>query len=176
MLFAKKKGREKKSYDPALWTLGEYNRCKQESRDPWLAAGLDRSDPADAERIRFLEERDILPGDLFALQKVFFNEYMAHSDAELREAIEALARGMVLGDGLACLPAGLEPLGDGSECLVTLREGKYHQVKRMLAARGKPVRYLKRLSMGPIRLDPALGPGEWRPLTREEVAALRRGQ
>ena len=49
-------------------------------------------------------------------------------------------------------------------------------MKRMLAARGKPVRYLKRLSMGPIRLDPALGPGEWRPLTREEVAALRRGQ
>ena len=78
---------------------------------------------------------------------------------------------------LCCIDnAGLEPLGDGSECLVTLREGKYHQVKRMLAARGKPVRYLKRLSMGPIRLDPALGPGEWRPLTREEVAALRRGQ
>ena len=42
-------------------------------------------------------------------------------------------------------------------------EGKYHQVKRMLAARGKPVRYLKRLSMGPIRLDPALGPGSGGP-------------
>ena len=87
------------SYDPALWTLGEYNRCKQESRDPWLAAGLDRSDPADAERIRFLEERDILPGDLFALQKVFFNEYMAHSDAELREAIEARYQLELFGPG-----------------------------------------------------------------------------
>ena len=103
--------------------------------------------------------------------------YYAQVDGAVDAAdAEALAQGMVLGDGLACLPAGLEPLGDGSECLVTLREGKYHQVKRMLAARGKPVRYLKRLSMGPIRLDPALGPGEWRPLTREEVAALRRGQ
>ena len=58
---------------------------------------------------------------------------------------------------------------------VTLREGKYHQVKRMLAARGKPVVYLKRLSMGPIALDPALAPGEWRPLTGEEKALLRRG-
>ena len=103
--------------------------------------------------------------------------YYAQVDGTVDAAdAKALAQGMVLGDGLACLPAGLEPIGDGSECLVTLREGKYHQVKRMLAARGKPVRYLKRLSMGPIRLDPALGPGEWRPLTREEVAALRRGQ
>ena len=70
-----------------------------------------------------------------------------------------LAQGMVLGDGLHCLPAELEPLGDGSQCHVTLREGKYHQVKRMLAACGKPVTYLKRLSMGPLRLDEALAPG-----------------
>ena len=44
----------------------------------------------------------------------------------------------------------------------------------MLAARGKPVVYLKRLTMGPLTLDPALGPGEWRPLTGEEEEALRR--
>lgn len=86
----------------------------------------------------------------------------------------ALAGGLVLGDGLHCLPAGLEPLGDGSECLVTLREGKYHQVKRMLAARGKPVLALKRLSMGALKLDPALKPGEWRALTRQELAVLKR--
>ncbi len=92
----------------------------------------------------------------------------------IRGDVEALARGMVLGDGLHCLPAGLEPLEDGRVCLVTLREGKYHQVKRMMAARGKPVTYLKRLSMGPLRLDAALAPGEWRPLTREEVLSLSR--
>ena len=56
--------------------------------------------------------------------------------------------------------------------LVTLREGKYHQIKRMLACRGKPVRYLKRLSMGPLRLDEDLGPGEWRELTAGEIQAL----
>ena len=59
--------------------------------------------------------------------------------------------------------------------MVTLREGKYHQIKRMLAARGKPVIYLKRLSMGPLTLDPSLEKGRWRPLTVEEREALERG-
>ena len=56
---------------------------------------------------------------------------------------------------------------------MTLREGKFHQVKRMLAARGKPVLYLKRMKMGNLTLDPALEPGEYRFLTEEEVALLR---
>ncbi len=85
----------------------------------------------------------------------------------------ALAAGLVLGDGTVCLPAGLEPLEDGSACLVTLREGKYHQVKRMLAARGKPVRALHRLRMGPLTLDGGLKPGQWRFLTPRERAELR---
>lgn len=85
--------------------------------------------------------------------------------------IAAFAAGMTLGDGLECLPAGLEILSP-TEAFVTLREGKFHQVKRMLAARGKPVLYLKRLSMGRLRLDPALAPGAWRMLTEEERSAL----
>ena len=108
----------------------------------------------------------------YHVDKVYYAKVEGRLD---RTDAEALAAGMVLGDGLHCLPAELEPLGDGSQCHVTLREGKYHQVKRMLAARGKPVVYLKRLSMGPIALDPALAPGEWRPLTGEEKALLRRG-
>ena len=101
--------------------------------------------------------------------------YLARVEGRVdREDAQALAAGMVLADGLRCLPAGLEPLGDGTECLVTLREGKYHQVKRMLAARGKPVLALKRLSMGPLLLDEGLKPGEWRPLTGAEQAALAR--
>ena len=71
------------------------------------------------------------------------------------------------------MPAGLEVLGDGSECRVTLREGKYHQVKRMLAARGKPVVALHRLSMGPLALDRGLAPGNWRFLTERETAQLK---
>ena len=84
----------------------------------------------------------------------------------------AFAEGLLLGDGLQCLPAKLEPLG-GSECLVTLREGKFHQVKRMLASRGKPVLYLKRLAMGPLRLEPELAAGQCRELSPEELAAVR---
>ena len=53
-----------------------------------------------------------------------------------------------------------------------VREGKFHQVKRMLAACGKPVTYLKRLSMGPLRLDEALAPGAFRPLTDREIHTL----
>jgi 16S rRNA pseudouridine516 synthase len=102
--------------------------------------------------------------------------YHAHVDGKVDAAdVEALAQGLVLEDGLHCLPAGLEPIGDGSECLVTLREGKYHQVKRMLASRGKPVTALKRLSMGSLVLDEALLPGEWRFLTKEETAQIKSG-
>ncbi|WP_297214451.1 pseudouridine synthase [uncultured Flavonifractor sp.] len=87
---------------------------------------------------------------------------------------EAFRKGITLADGLICLPAGLEIL-EANTGLVTLREGKYHQIKRMLASRGKPVVYLKRLTMGPLTLDPALAPGQWRPLTEEELTALRAG-
>ena len=85
------------------------------------------------------------------------------------EDCAAFASGMVLGDGLECLPAGLERLEAPDEAIVTLREGKYHQIKRMLASRGKPVRYLKRLTMGPLQLDSGLQKGAWRPLTAEEM-------
>lgn len=100
--------------------------------------------------------------------------YLARVDGELSAAdTEAFARGMTLGDGLECLPAGLEVL-PGRVCIVTLREGKFHQVKRMLAARGAPVLYLKRLSMGPLTLDDSLAAGAYRLLRAEEILALYR--
>lgn len=99
--------------------------------------------------------------------------YLAHVEGQPDEAdVQAFARGMTLEDGLECMPAGLVPLGEG-KCLVTLREGKFHQVKRMLAAQGKPVTYLKRLSMGPLSLDEGLEKGGWRTLTEAELTALR---
>ena len=99
--------------------------------------------------------------------------YYARVDGRLEEAdCAAFAAGITLGDGLECMPAGLEILSD-SEALVTLQEGKFHQVKRMLAFCGKPVVYLKRLSMGPLRLDESLQPGEFRHLTGEEEKLLR---
>ena len=103
--------------------------------------------------------------------------YYARTDGMLDdEDSRAFAAGMTLGDGLVCQPAGLEVLSAGpagSEVLVTLREGKFHQVKRMLAARGAPVRYLKRVKMGNLTLDPTLAPGEYRYLTETELEELR---
>ena len=100
--------------------------------------------------------------------------YLARVDGELSAAdAEVFARGMTLGEGLECLPAGLELL-PGHACIVTLREGKFHQVKRMLAARGAPVLYLKRLSMGPLTLDDSLAAGAYRLLRAEEISALYR--
>ena len=100
--------------------------------------------------------------------------YFARVDGHLTAAhTEAFAKGMTLGDGLKCLPARLEILPDNG-CIVTVREGKFHQVKRMLASCGAPVAYLKRLSMGPLVLGDELGRGEHRMLRDEEVAALYR--
>ena len=100
--------------------------------------------------------------------------YFARVDGHLTAAhAEAFAKGMTLGDGLKCLPARLEILPDNG-CIVTVREGKFHQVKRMLASCGAPVAYLKRLSIGPLVLGDELGRGEHRMLREEEVAALYR--
>lgn len=87
---------------------------------------------------------------------------------------DAFAAGMVLDDGLVCQEAGLEILsaGEESEALVTLHEGKFHQIKRMLAYRGKPVLYLKRLRMGPLVLDESLDAGAYRLLTQQEIAQI----
>lgn len=82
------------------------------------------------------------------------------------------AEGITLEDGLHCLPAVLRVCGE-NEVLLTLREGKFHQVKRMLAACGTPVEYLRRLSMGPLELGSDLPPGEFRHLTEEEITNLR---
>jgi len=103
--------------------------------------------------------------------------YYARTAGCLEESdCAAFREGMVLGDGLHCMPAELEILtaGETSEAHVTLREGKYHQVKRMLAARGKPVTYLKRVKMGNLTLDPALALGEYRFLTEEEIESLEK--
>lgn len=91
------------------------------------------------------------------------------------EDAAAFAEGFDIGEKKKTLPAGLRILSSGeiSEAEVTLCEGKFHQVKRMFAARGKQVVYLKRISMAGIALDEKLGPGMWRELTNEETERLR---
>lgn len=90
----------------------------------------------------------------------------------IRDDQAALSAGLKLGDALQCLPAELELTNRENVARLTLREGKFHQVKRMMACLGKPVTALKRLSMGGLALDEALAPGEWRTLTAEEMEKL----
>ena len=96
--------------------------------------------------------------------------YRARLDAPLEEGdVEAFATGLTLEDGTACLPAALRVTAP-AEGLVTVYEGKYHQVKRMFAARGKHVLALHREGVGALALDPSLPPGGFRSLSPEEAA------
>ena len=97
-------------------------------------------------------------------------EYYAETDGTVTEDdMQAFADGITLKDGTVCLPAKL--LGCDGGCLVTVQEGKYHQVRRMLASRGKPVTYLRRIREGNLELG-NLKKGTWRLLTPEEIRGL----
>ena len=90
------------------------------------------------------------------------------------EDVAALEAGIHIRDAdgeFDARPAKLRRDG-GDAAYIRVTEGKYHQVKRMFAARGKHVVYLKRMAIGALALDPALKPGAWRELTDDEVALL----
>jgi len=91
-----------------------------------------------------------------------------------QEDIKAFKKGVVLDDGYETMPAQLEILKSDeiSEIELTIHEGKFHQVKRMFESVGKKVVYLKRLSMGKLKLDETLALGEYRELTEEEVKLI----
>lgn len=100
-------------------------------------------------------------------------QYYARIEGTLPDdAGERMADGLTLKDGTEVKPARLQILGQ-AEILLTIQEGKFHQVKRMLEALDCRVIYLKRLSMGGLRLDESLQPGEYRRLTEEELEILR---
>jgi 16S rRNA pseudouridine516 synthase len=87
------------------------------------------------------------------------------------EDVRAFAEPMDLGD-FTTQPGKLELLEDGKAALVTIHEGKFHQIKRMFAHQGKTVQTLKRLAIGPLKLDETLSEGEWRSLEKAEIQAL----
>ena len=99
--------------------------------------------------------------------------YFARLDGPVGERErELFAQGLRVDEMLTAMPAVLEILESANEVRVTIREGKFHQVKRMFAAVGREVLYLKRLSMGPLTLDNGLAAGAYRRLTEEEESAI----
>lgn len=88
------------------------------------------------------------------------------------EAVNALTWGIDIGDEKLTMPAKVQVLSD-TEVELTIKEGRFHQVKRMMQAVGNEVVYLKRLSMGPLTLPADLGKGAFRPLNKSEIERLK---
>ena len=145
---------------------------EQKRRDLFPAGRLDR----DTEGLLLITNDGGLAHRLLSPKHHVDKKYYAEVSGTVTEDdVQAFADGLVLPDGLECLPAKLEVLTAGatSEVEIIIREGKFHQIKRMFAARGMEVLYLKRLTMGPLELDDSLVPGEYRRLTNEELQALK---
>ena len=129
-----------------------------------------RLDKATEGLLLFTNDGDLLHRLISPKKEVPKVYYARHEGCAGEEDVEAFQKGLVLGDGTLCLPATLEPLGEG-ESMVTVCEGKYHQVRRMLASRGMPVTYLERRQEGPLSLGD-LPRGQVRELTEQEISAL----
>lgn len=107
------------------------------------------------------------------VKKTYYAEVVGVMDLEDTKRFE---QGIILEDGYKCLPAELkiiEQTDRTSKALITVEEGKFHQVKRMVLACGKEVSYLKRQSMASLKLDETLKSGEYRPLDKEELNQLK---
>lgn len=130
----------------------------------------------DTEGLLLLTTDGELAHQLLSPKRHVWKCYQAVVDGALGEAdAAAFAAGLDLSDFTA-LPAKLQILSSAPEestALVLVREGKFHQVRRMFAARGRTVTALKRLQFGPLALDERLAPGAWRELSANELAALR---
>lgn len=140
--------------------------------EPFPVGRLDK----DTEGLLLLTNDGKLSHNLLSPKKHVPKTYFAVIDGIVtNEDIEAFREGVVLDDGYETKPGVLAILKSGprSEIELTITEGKFHQVKRMFEAVGKRVTYLKRLTMGNLKLDPSLSLGDYRELTNDEVEVLK---
>jgi len=129
-----------------------------------------RLDKATEGLLLFTNDGDLLHRLISPKKEVPKVYYAKHEGTATREDVEDFAAGLTLRDGTVCLSAVLEPLGAG-ESLITVCEGKYHQVRRMMASRNMTVLYLERRREGSLTLG-TLPRGQVRELTEEEIARL----
>lgn len=134
----------------------------------------------DTEGLLLLTNDGALAHDLLSPRKHVDKTYFVRIAGNLSDAdVKQLEQGMDIGDEKLTLPAKVSCLEQFPEeqeqtVMIKLREGRYHQVKRMFAKVGHPVLYLQRVSMGTLTLDDSLKIGEYRELTADEIAALKR--
>lgn len=131
----------------------------------------------DTEGLLLITNDGMLAHNLLSPKKHIDKTYYVETDGKiLNEHINLFARGLFVEDGFVALPAKLEIIEsalNGSRAYLTIREGKFHQVKRMMEAIGNTVTYLKRISMGPLVLPDNLNTGNYRRLTLEEIQQLK---
>ena len=129
-----------------------------------------RLDKATEGLLLFTNDGDLLHKLISPRKEVPKIYYAKHEGTATAEDVAAFQEGILLADGTKCLPAKLEPLAEG-ESLITVCEGKYHQVRRMMASRKMHVLYLERRQEGALTLAD-LPRGAVRMLTRDEVSQL----
>lgn len=139
---------------------------------PFPVGRLDK----DTEGLLLLTNDGVLAHNLLSPKKHVPKTYYAKIDGVVTsQDVELFQKGVELEDGYVTKPGKLIILtsGEQSEIELTIQEGKFHQVKRMFETVGKKVTYLKRLSMGSLKLDENLELGEYRELTEDELKALK---
>ncbi|MFJ7920219.1 pseudouridine synthase [Lysinibacillus fusiformis] len=139
---------------------------------PFPVGRLDK----DTEGLLVLTNDGVLAHNLLSPKKHVPKVYYAHIEGVVTEEdVEIFAEGVELDDGYMTKPGKLVILKSAlqSEIELTIQEGKFHQVKRMFESVGKRVTYLKRISMGNLKLDDHLALGEYRELTAEELNCLQ---
>ena len=129
-----------------------------------------RLDKATEGLLLFTNDGDLLHRLISPKKEVPKIYYAQHEGQAGEEDVKAFAEGLTLRDGTVCLSAKLEPLGPG-ESLITVCEGKYHQVRRMMASRGMTVTYLERRQEAGLTLGD-LPRGQVRELTEEETRLI----
>lgn len=138
-------------------------------KDLFPAGRLDK----DTEGLLLITNDGALAHNLLSPKKHVDKTYLAKIEHSLTEAdIKRLSEGVDIGEEKMTMPAKVQILSE-TQILLTIREGRFHQVKRMLQAVDNRVLGLKRISMGTLVLDERLKPGECRPLTEKEIAALK---
>lgn len=129
----------------------------------------------DTEGLLILTNDGQLTHELLSPKKNVPKTYFAKVDGKMiADDVEAFKQGITLSDGYVCLPAHLNIISSGeiSEVELTINEGKFHQVKRMIEAAGGHVFYLKRIKMGNLQLPEDLELGSYREMTQEEKDLL----
>ncbi|EIW00276.1 LOW QUALITY PROTEIN: pseudouridine synthase family protein [Thermoanaerobacter siderophilus SR4] len=173
IMINKPKGVISATYDEVEKTVIDLLPQELKARNPFPVGRLDK----DTEGLLLITNDGDLAHQLLSPKKNVIKKYYAEILGFVNESdIKAFNEGIILEDGYKTLPANLEILfsSDVSKVYVYIREGKYHQIKRMFESVGKKVIYLKRLAMGSLTLDENLKPGEWRELSEEELSFLKK--